>query len=313
MRLRPDSFVLLVTLLALPTFAEPRSLIVVPHPLEFDPRPELSAVGDKLRGAWIDAVREAGEVVTPSRREVDAASTEVGRRDCRTSDDCLAALALKGAGLYAVHAFVELSEANVFTVSARVVRDDGKLMASFSMQQARGDKKKPLVPLVKAVLLETVKGLGLARLPTFKEAARAPRVEPVPEALPLPPPPPPPPPVAAQQSPPAPTTGTGRRTVGFVTLGVGAAAAVVGTILVVRAQGEGRALMVDELGRLPSAEPSLLDRARSANAQNTLGLGLLLGGGGVAVLGLVLALIPVAPSVAVWPTADGLAFSGVFP
>lgn len=50
-------------LLTLPCAAlgEPRSLTVVPHPLEFDPRPELVSASDKLEGAWVDAL-EAGSM-----------------------------------------------------------------------------------------------------------------------------------------------------------------------------------------------------------------------------------------------------------
>ena len=97
MPLRIEVLAVLVTL-PLVAFAEPRSLTVVPHPLEFDPRPELVTSTDKLKAAWVEAVREAGDVVTPSRKELDAALAEVGRKDCRTANDCLAALAVKGSG-----------------------------------------------------------------------------------------------------------------------------------------------------------------------------------------------------------------------
>jgi hypothetical protein len=306
MRLRPELLCVLLPAFAL---AEPRSLTVVPHPLEFDPRPELTASGDKLKGAWIEAVREAGDVITPSRREVDAALGDVGRKDCRTANDCLAALAVKGAGLYAVYALLELSEGGVFTVSARVVRDDGKLMASFSASAPRGEKKRPLVPLVKQLLVDAVKGLGVAGLPAFKEAvvAAPPVVKP---AEPPPPPPPvvtPPPEVVAPVEPVATPVG---RVVGFSLLGVGVAAAAAGGVLVALAQGSARSLLVDARGFLPAgADADALERARAANGRQVAGLVLLGAGGAVAVGGLVLALLSGSsspPPVSLVPVAGGV-------
>lgn len=312
MPLRVEVFAVLVTVPLL-AFAEPRSLTVVPHPLEFDPRPELVSAGDKLKAAWVEAVREAGDVVTPSRKELDAALGEVGRRDCRTANECLAALAVKGSGLYAVHAMLELSEAQVFTVTARVVRDDGKLMASFTAQQPRGDKKKPLVPLVKQVLVDAVKGLGVARLPAFKEALAAP--PPVVE-----PPPPPPPvvtaPVEVAQPALEPAAPSARKAVGFTLLGVGAAGAVAGGVLVALAQVQARALMVDARGFLPAgADDATLARARAANTQQLAGLVALGGGAALAVSGLLVALIGSAPAVSVAPVEQGAVavVGGVFP
>lgn len=306
---------LLCVLLPAVALAEPRSLTVVPHPLEFDPRPELTASGDKLKGAWIEAVREAGDVITPSRREVDAALADVGRKDCRTANDCLAALAVKGAGLYALHAMLELSEGGTFTVTARVVRDDGKLMASFSASAARGDKKRPVVPLVKQLLVDAVKGLGVAKLPAFKEAAAT--APPVVE----PPPPPPvvttPPEVAQPASPPSTPVA---RIVGFTLLGVGVAAAAAGGVLVALAQSAARSLMVDARGFLPAnADAEAVTRARAANANQLSGVVLLGAGGAVAVGGLVLALLNTASSppasVAFVPVPGGVvaALGGVLP
>lgn len=312
MPLRVEVFAVLVTVPLL-AFAEPRSLTVVPHPLEFDPRPELVSAGDKLKAAWVEAVREAGDVVTPSRKELDAALAEVGRKDCRTANDCLATFAVKGSGLYAIHAMLELSEAQVFIVTARVVRDDGKLMASFSAQQPRGDKKKPLVPVVKQVLVDAVKGLGVARLPAFKEALAAP------PPLVEPPPPPPPvvmAPVEVSQPPEPPAAPSARKAVGFTLLGVGAAGAVAGGVLVALAQVQARALMVDARGFLPAgADDATLARARAANTQQLAGLVALGGGAALAVSGLLVALIGQAPTVSVAPVEQGAVavVGGVFP
>lgn len=313
MSLRVELFAVLVTFPLL-AFSEARSLTVVPHPLEFDPRPELVSSTDKLKSAWVEAVREAGDVVTPSRKELDAALAEVGRRDCRTANDCLAALAVKGAGLYAIHAMLELSEAQVFTVTARVVRDDGRLMASFSAQQPRGDKKKPLVPVVKQVLVDAVKGLGVSKLPAFKEAVAAP--PPVVE-----PPPPPPPVVTAPVevvqpgSSSAPTSV--RKPVGFTLLGVGAAGAIAGGVLVLLAQAQARALMVDARGFLPAgADEATLAKARAANTQQLAGLVALGGGAAVCVTGLLVALLGTAePTVTFVPLEHGAlaVVGGAFP
>ena len=285
---------------------EPRSLTVIPHPLEFDPRPELVSASDKLKGAWVEAVREAGDVVTPSRRELDAALLEVGRRDCRTSNDCLAALAVKGAGLYAVHAMVELTEAGVFVVTARVVRDDGKLMSSFTVQQPRGEKKKPLVPVVKQVLVDVIKGLGVKALPAFKEAV----APPPPVVVTTPPPPPPPveaPPAVVETPAPAqPATGS-RNIVAFSVMGAGAALGIAGGVLMLVAQAQARALMVDSRGFLPStADADAITRASSINTLHLAGLVGLGAGAAALVAGLVVLLTgPSDASVAFLPIAGG--------
>ncbi len=295
-------------LLTLPCAAlgEPRSLTVVPHPLEFDPRPELVSVSDKLKGVWVEAVREAGEVVTPSRREIDAAYLEVGRRDCRTSNDCLAALAVKGEGLYAVHAMVELTEAGVFMVTARVVRDDGKLMASFTVQHPRGDKKKSLVPLVKQVLIDVIKGLGVKSLATFKEAVAAP-----PPAVVTPPPPPPPvvvaPPVVETPATPVEPAGKTRKVVAFSVMGAGAAVGLGGGALLFVAQTQARALMVDARGFLPAtADAEAITRANGANTLHLAGLVGIGVGAASLVAGLIVLLTgPSEASVSFLPIAGG--------
>lgn len=303
---------LLVCVLPGLALAQGRSLTVVPHPLEFDPRPELVASSDKLKAAWVEAVREAGDVVTPSRKELEAALLEVKRKDCRSSNDCLAALAVRGAGLYAVHALVELSELGVFTVTARVVRDDGRLMASFNTQAPRGDKKKPVVPLVKQLLVDVVTSLGVKTLPAFKEAVAAPPpvvavVPPPAPTLALSPPPPPPPAVEA----PAASQGlAGRRLAAWVLVGAGGAAAVTGGVLVALAQTQLRELGVDSRGFFPAradeaAQQEVVASARSALTLQTAGLIALAAGGAVAVTGALLRLLEPSASMAVVPFAGG--------
>jgi hypothetical protein len=303
---------LLICVLPGLALAQGRSLTVVPHPLEFDPRPELVASSDKLKAAWVEAVREAGDVVTPSRKELEAALLEVKRKDCRSSNDCLVALAVRGAGLYAVHALVELSELGVFTVTARVVRDDGRLMASFSTQAPRGDKKKPVVPLVKQLLVDVVTSLGVKALPAFKEAVVAPPpvvavvAPPAPTEAPSPPPPPPP----AVEAPAASQGPAGRRGAAWVLVGVGGAAAVTGGVLVALAQTQLRGLGVDARGFFPAsadetAQQQVVASARSALALQTAGLLALVAGGAVAVTGALLRLLEPSASMAVVPVDGG--------
>jgi hypothetical protein len=303
---------LLVCVLPGLALAQGRSLTVVPHPLEFDPRPELVAASDKVKAAWVEAVREAGDVVTPSRKELEAALLEVKRKDCRSSNDCLAALAVKGAGLYAVHALVELSELGVFTVTARVVRDDGRLMASFSTQAPRGDKKKPVVPVVKQLLVDVVTSLGVKTLPAFKEAVAAPPpvvavvAPPAPVEAPSPPPPPPP----AVEAPALSQGPSGRRVVAWVLVGVGGAAAVTGGVLVALGQTQLRGLGLDARGFFPAsadeaAQQQVATSARSALSLQTVGVIALVAGGAVAVTGALLRLLEPSASMAVVPVDGG--------
>ncbi|MCU0696901.1 MAG: hypothetical protein MUC96_10260 [Myxococcaceae bacterium] len=309
----------LVVLCLLPglALAQARSLTVVPHPLEFDPRPELVSSADKLRAAWVEAVREAGEVVTPSRKELDAALSDVGRKDCRTSNDCLAALAVKGAGLYAVHALVELSELGVFTVTARVVRDDGRLMASFTTQAPRGDKKKPVAPLVKQLLVDVVTSLGIKSLPAFKEAVAAPPPVVASPAAVVSAPPPPPPVMPAVESA-VPTTGSGQRVAAWALLGAGGAAVVTGAVLVGLGQAQVRALGLDARGFFPAGDADEQARAvasvRAATSLQTAGVVTLAAGAALAVTGLVLRLVEPAAPVTLVPLPGGglVAVGGVW-
>ena len=213
---------------------------------------------------------------------------------------------MKGAGLYAVHAMVELTEAGIFVVTARVVRDDGKLMASFTVQQPRGDKKKQLVPVVKLLLVDIIKGLGVKALPTFKEAIAAP-----PPVIVTPPPPPPPavvtPPVVEPVAAPVEPATKTRTVAGLSVMGAGVAVGLAGGVLLFVAQTQARALMVDARGFLPATADA--DTITRANTTNTLHLAGLVGlgvGAASLVAGLVVLLTgPSAASVSFLPIAGG--------
>ncbi|MFZ5438509.1 MAG: hypothetical protein ACOZQL_00805, partial [Myxococcota bacterium] len=181
-------------------FGQAQKPSLVPAPLELQANPALRKFDEQLKTTFFQTLRERGGVLTPMKAEVEAAYTGIKRQDCRESNECLTQLAGKAGTLYALFAEVGYSEQKVVSVTARVVRDDGKVMGSANVSEAKG--KDTIVEVAKRLFLKAYEELALANLPTFKEVKTEPaKVEPVkkdPDPIVVkdfPPPPPPLPPV----------------------------------------------------------------------------------------------------------------------
>lgn len=276
-RLRAVSAVaLLVSATALGQAQRPS---VVPAPLEFQANPALKKFDEQLKTTFFQSMRDRGGVLMPMKAEVEAAYLAGKRQDCRESNECLTQLATRAGTLYALFAEVGYSEQKVVTVSARVVRDDGKVMGATSVQAEKG--KDTIVEVAKRLFIKAFEQLALANLPTFKEAKVEPTksVEPDVKKQPdvvvkdLPPPPPPPQVIEHRMS--------GGRVIGLVGVGVGAAAAIVGLAVFATVPP-----VIDANGNAVSA-----DQFRAVQTQQAAGVGLMAGGGAVALAGAVLAIV----------------------
>lgn len=269
-----------VVLLSVTAFGQAQKPTVVPAPLELQPNPALKKFEAPLRAAFIETLRDKAGVLVPTRKEAEQAFLDGKRQDCRESNECLSSLATRAGTLYALFAEVSYTEKKELVVSGRVVRDDGKLIATQSVREEKS--KETIVGVSRRLFIKLVEQLGLAQLPTFKEVAvvKPPDVEvvkvvPPTEKVDLPPPPPPP---AVE---PAMNVG---RVIGWTAVGVGAAAGIAGVISfatapVIRKEANGNIVAADA-SKLPATQ-----------LQQGLGVGLMAGGFGVAAAGTVLVAI----------------------
>lgn len=271
---------------------------VVATPLELDPNPSLTRFEKELQTSWFKLLDERSGALVPSRKEAEASLKETKRLDFRESDEALAKLAEKAGTLYAVFVSLQYSAKKQLVLTGRVVRDDGKLMKTARVELPKGEDTivARFTPLAELFFAE----LGLAGLPTFKEAAKVdpPQlvVKPPPEK-PVekdPPPPPPPPPV---------DTGLGQRTAGQVLVIGGAGVAVVGAVLLGAGQGIGGSLGVTQ-GNIPADKVNDYRTAQTLTGAGLVTLGV--GAVAAAIGGVVWATAPAAPvKVTVAPMAGG--------
>lgn len=304
-------WVWLLSMISSLAFAQASQPSVVPAPLELGAHPTLRKYEVELRAAFVDVLRQTDGVLMPTRREAELYFSQLKRTDCRDSDECLAQLATQAHSLYAVWVELTYSELKVVTVTARVVRSDGKRVANATTSAERG--KSQVVDACRAQLRKVIDELHLPLLPNTKEVVTAPpsppekkeptRVEP-------------PPPLEVKVSPPPPPTldeGHGQRTAGQVVLISGAGVALVGGALLATGRGIGGGLGVQN-GNLPTEN---VGSFRTAQALSGAGVGVLIGGAVVALVGGVTWLAaPSAPvHVALTPLKDGalVGFAGDLP
>jgi hypothetical protein len=285
---------LAVLLVSMGAMAEPERVMLAPYPLEVLVR-DLSP---KQTASLQPAVRQA--LVTAGVRPVDAfavnaALKQLNRTDCSVDDDCLAQYAKLSAALYAIFVGVKADAAGLrFTATARVVRDDGQLVIppkSLSLEKKAGQTSTAVVEQLVPALLTAME---LPKLPATRETrpVEPVRVTPPPETTTLvdagtpgvpdagvslspPPPPPPEPPLA--------------RGLGWAMVGVGAGAAVVGSVLF--GVGSGAARSVSDGLVVPGPNETTEQAVRSYETARSLqpaGLTVLGIGGAVALVGAIL-------------------------
>lgn len=218
------------------------------------------------------------EAATPDGLTLDAALVMTERKDCDVEDACLSKFAVNAKVLYAVFSSVEtdLKQKQV-TAKGRVVRDDGVLVvAAKTVTLPVGKKGKDAVEVaVREALKSLYAELKIAGLPVAKEVPKKdpdPLVKKDPDPLIKDPPPPPPPIVIKETNP--------LRIVGLVGLAGGAAAGVGGIITFATAP------IVDKDPQGNVKDPTVFQRAY---AQQSVGVGLMIGGFAVATAGGLLA------------------------
>lgn len=300
---------LVVWLLSASAFAQVAKPTMVLHPLDLQANPAIERFAEPLRASFNEQVRTRGGVLMPVKKEVDHAFAELKRRDCRESNECLAQFATRASTLYALYAELAYSQAKVLTLTARVVRDDGKVMTTASVKIDKG--ADTIVEASKVLINRALEELQLGNLPNFKEARAVEppkKVEVVPEKKD---------PVLIPPSPPAVVvedTGAPKRMAGKALVVAGGGVALVGGVLGGIGLGISATLKPSPNGTIPEGD---LAKAQSASTLRTTGVVVLGVGAVVAAVGAVLwATAPAEPAGHVFlaPQAGGavVGFSGEF-
>jgi hypothetical protein len=315
---------LAVLLFSWSAMAQSDRATVAPYPLEVLVRDITPKQAAALQPALRQALSGAG--VSP----IDAFASGVAlkrlnRSDCGIDDGCLANYATLSTALYAIFVGVNADAVGVkFTATARVVRDDGQLVIapkSLSLEKKAGQTSAAVVEQLVPALLTAME---LSKLPATREKARpveVVRVTPPLEtttgadagtSLPAdagvvftpPPAPPPEPPLA--------------RSVGWTMVGVGAGAAVAGSILFAIGSGAARSVTDGLVQPGPNETPEQAARNyQTARSLQPVGL-TVLGAGAAAALvgGILVALNPAEGpkvSVVVGPNFGALVIQGELP
>jgi hypothetical protein len=268
---------------------------IAPYTLEVTRSPKGSppSATDELRTELRKLLRDGG-VVMPNSASLSETIVALRRQDCDRENACLSSLALRSQSLYALYASIDTELGDVVVVTGRVVRDDGLEMGRVKGLSAKATGKT-FVTVGKGLLAKLVAELKVSSLePTRPVAKPEPLVTTKPSepeggvvvaAAPD---------VGAQLSlpPPTPPEGSPLKTVGFVTAGVGVAAAIAGGVLF--GVGSGSVRQINDDGAVvPGAGQSPEDAVKSYRQATTLqpaGLGLLIGGVAAGVAGLALGL-----------------------
>lgn len=215
------------------------------------------------------------EATIPDGLTLDAALVMTERKDCDVEDACLKQFAVNAKVLYAVFAVVEtdLKQKQV-TAKGRVVRDDGVVVVPVKTVSVARKGKEAIDLTVREALKALYAELKVGALPAAKEVVKKdpdPVVKKDPD--PIKDPPPPPPPLIVKTTNPL-------RIVGLVGAGAGAAVGVAGIITFATSP------TVEKDGDGNVKNPDVFQKAY---AQQSVGVGLMIGGFAVAAAGGVLA------------------------
>jgi hypothetical protein len=302
------TLMLLAAICASEVYAQGASPTLAPFPLEITRPSNLSAKQREELNAMFRVLLRRGGAITPDGAKLRSALAEIAREDCDRADQCLAELAAHAGALYGIFASVNLTSAGEVVAFGRVVRDDGKLIASLAQADVvKVTKGKASFSEVAGSALQTlIERLGVRSLPLAKPVEVTPEVKPptvVPEKEPvvqLPPPPLPPVTVVDQ--------GAGQRSTGQTLVIVGGSVVVVGAVLFAIGQGVGGGLTLDGNQNLPREQLSTFHTAQTLSTAGLIGLGA--GAAAAAVGAVIWGIAPGAPIKAVVvPSASGATFS----
>ncbi len=262
------------------------------------------------------AIRDTGATV-PNVYKIEQALAELKRQDCDLENACLSTFALKAGMLYALYVSVDLNVQGVLVVSGRVVRSDGVLVAE-QKSLSRKLGKDPFAVVAKDLVTKLLGDeLKLSALPVAKPVAVVKPIEVAPpvvadagvSTVPLPvdagvllPPPPPPLEVGPL------------KTVGFVSVAVGGAAAATGAILYAVGSGAARTIQSGAIVPKGNETPEEAGKSyRQALALQPAGVALLGVGAAIAAVGVVFVVMSpsTGPRVSMAPLPGGGAFVGL--
>jgi hypothetical protein len=294
-----------LTLWASQALGQPANPVVAPFPLEIARPSNLTfAQREELNGTFRVFLRRAGARTPDAALLQQALATP--RTDCARDDGCLAQLARETGALYAVFASVKLTTEGEVVANGRVVRDDGKLVASLpGGETVKVPRSRSSFPdAATAALTMLVERLDIRHLsvsrpvePSPAPVTSAPQVETAPpEAHVELSAPPPPPPLLTEVS-------TPTRTAGKTLVFVGGAVAVAGAVAGGVGLGMAASVHPTSGGSVVAAEASTVWTSRALKTAGAVTVGL---GAAAAVLGGILwATSPQAPLVYVSPRVDG--------
>jgi hypothetical protein len=267
---------------------------VTPFPLEIKRTPSSFSKkdGEELKKEFVRLTRKLSLV--PDNASLESALAELKRQDCDREDECLKQLAQKGSTLYAMFADVEFTITGQVVATGRVIRDDGKLMGGPSkITMVKG--KDSFKDMAKVALVRLLEELKVSALPAYRAVEKTPDVPvvvapPVEKRPDLVPPPLPLPEVKHTEV----RSHAKERTGGWIVAGVGAAAVVVGLIVV-------------ETSGNPTTAPLPREQVVAKAGQQTAGVAVMIAGGVVAAGGLIWGLMKKDEVVttAIVPQADG--------
>lgn len=275
------SFVV-VLLVSLGAFAQEPLPLVAPFTLDVKRTPSGFSKKEKeeLQKLFPMLVR-GSDAAVPESAKLSSALLELKRQDCEREDECLTQLAKLAGALYGLYVSVDYNTDKHVIAVGRIVRDDGVSMGpaqTVDILKANGAFKD----IARDALNQVLTKLAVGKLSPFRPAATVVPDRPVIVKEPVKDPvridvPPPPPPQFEKH------TSIGR-IIGWVGVGVGAAVGAGGVVAfatapVVRKDGDGNILPADRLKLAP------------AQSQQALGVGLMVGGFGVAAAGAVLVAI----------------------
>lgn len=271
-------------------------------PLDLDPEPKLMQQQLPLRDAFFSELdKQSGAFVVP-KREAEAALIKTQRQDFRESDESLARFAEKAGVLYALQGWVQRTPKKQLVLTARVVRDDGKVMKSAEVSRPEG---KHFVETLKLLVGDLTKQLDIGSYPLTKEVAvKPPPVETPPVEVKKDPPPdfvpPPPPPLVEVKD-----TGAGQRAAGQGLFVTGLAVAAVGGIVAGVGCAVGCAVKPQQEA-VSASQLSALQTGRGLTTAGFVGIGV--GAAATIVGAIVWGTAPATPSkttVSLSPTAGG--------
>jgi hypothetical protein len=268
---------------------------LAPFPLDLKRKPSgfSQKDGEELQKEFVRLVRKSGALV-PDSASLELAVKELKRQDCEREDECLRQLALQAQTLYGLYASIDYSLEGAVVVAGRVVRDDGKIASPIqTVTLPKG--KDAFKDVAKVALVRMLEQLEIAKLSPFRPVEKAPEVAVVPDAPKKDPEvTPPPPPVVTKPAGPSPM-----KIAGWTMVGVGGAAAIAGIIVFATTSLP----RTDTSGNVYAED---VNKIAGAQAQQAAGVGMLVGGAGVAAVGAVLwALSPSDKSVSVVPVNGG--------